>query len=125
MAQQQDYDNKGGLWKGTVNHYGKLRINGVEYEAKLWKLAGGKGLLVLNSPDGAHAGAQIILYRPEKDDVKCTLSGKLGTKDNLVGYINVYKSDSTNEKAPALNLTFKPAGAPGNGSSSSQQTDHF
>jgi hypothetical protein len=105
-----DYDNKGGLWKGTVNHYGKLTINGDEYEAKLWKLEGGNGLLVLSgSTFAALAGAQVLLFKPDKEGVKAILSGRVGTKEKPLGYINVYKNDSDNEKAPALSLTFKPA----------------
>jgi hypothetical protein len=125
-----DYNNKGGLWKSTVNHYGKLTINGVGYEAKLWKLEGGNGLLVLTAPEGTkadrqHDGAQILLFKPDKEGVQAILSGRVGTKEKPLGYINVYKNDSGNERAPALSLTFKPVGAPTDNGRSTRQTDHF
>lgn len=121
-------ENKGGLWKGKANHYGKLNVSGTDYDCTLWKLHGGNGLLVMRVKDTAGKVLQadeLILYPPEKDGVACILSGKLGTKDNLIGYINVYKSDSANEKAPALNLTFKPAnnGVTTSGNSSSCSND--
>jgi hypothetical protein len=109
--------NRGGLWKSTANHYGRLDINDNEYQCKLWKLEGGQGLLVLTG-DGSLNGEQIILYKSEQG--KAILSGTVGTKDSKLGWVNVFRSDSTNEKAPALNLTFKPAngGTPTNAGSS-------
>jgi hypothetical protein len=100
--------NRGGLWasQGGQNYYGRLDINGTEYLAKLWKLEGGKGLLVL-SGEGPRCGEQTILY-PSDASSKTILRGTVGTKENKEGWVNVFKSDSSNEKAPVLNLTFKP-----------------
>jgi hypothetical protein len=101
-------DNRGGLWKKTVNYMGKFTIQGTEYLAKLWKLADGNALLVL-SGIGQVNGEQILLYPSSKGPA--ILSGTLGTKDNKLGWVNVFKTDNVggSDNAPDLNLTFKPA----------------